>query len=132
MAKDQNDLSGLSEEDRRLVEFSRRFDLRNIIGLVLLVYGVICVIMGLLHGSSDRAQASGISINLWTGVPLIVLGALFFLWNRRSPRPVEDLVKTGDEASLAEGLSGSAPVNDVAVEGDQRAGGAGSGSSARS
>jgi drug/metabolite transporter (DMT)-like permease len=93
VATDSNDdLSRLSPEDARLVRFSRRFDLRNIIGLVLFVYGVICVVMGLLHGSADARQAAGISINLWTGVPLVVLGVFFFLWNRVSPRPVGDLV----------------------------------------
>jgi drug/metabolite transporter (DMT)-like permease len=99
------DLSRLSEDDRRLVQFSRRFDLRNIIGLVLLVYGVICVVMGLANGSADRQQAAGVPINLWTGVPLVVLGLLFFLWNRVSPRPVGDLVHD-EESEEREGTGG--------------------------
>lgn len=103
------DLSHLTEEERRLVVFSRRYDLRNIIGLVMAVYGVVAVVMGLLNGEADRAQAAGIAINLWTGVPLVLVGVVFFWWARLSPRPVSDLVRDEEEQeeSQEEGTRGA-------------------------
>ncbi|WP_337061942.1 hypothetical protein [Kineococcus sp. G2] len=94
-----DDLSGLTEADRRAVRFARRFDLRNIIGVVFAVYGAVLVVLGLLNGEQDRAQAAGISINLWTGAPMLVVAVAFFLWARRSPRPVSELVPGHGEPS---------------------------------
>ncbi|MCI2237380.1 hypothetical protein MO973_40660 [Paenibacillus sp. TRM 82003] len=93
------DLSGLSETDRRAVRFARRFDLRNIIGLVFAVYGVVLLVLGALNGEQDREQAAGISINLWTGAPMLVVAVAFFLWAWRSPRPVSELVPGHGEPS---------------------------------
>ncbi|WP_432572719.1 hypothetical protein [Kineococcus sp. SYSU DK005] len=93
------DLSSLSEADRRAVRFARRFDLRNIIGTVFVVYGAVLLVLGALNGEQDRAQAAGISINLWTGAPMLLVGALFFLWARRSPRPVAELVPEREEGA---------------------------------
>ena len=31
--------------------------------------------------------------NLWVGVGMLVLGGLFFLWDRLAPVPAEDIVR---------------------------------------
>jgi hypothetical protein len=56
------------------------FDLRLSIGLLLLLYGVILVLQGLLAGT----LVLGVNINLWWGGVLVILGAVMtYLGSRR-------------------------------------------------
>jgi uncharacterized sodium:solute symporter family permease YidK len=60
---------------------SRLFDLRMIIAVLFLIYGVVLVIMGFVDTSDDEiAAAGGINLNLWAGVGMLVVAALFGLW----------------------------------------------------
>jgi hypothetical protein len=67
----------------------RLFDLRYVIGALLGVYGVVLVIRGLLDGPQQLARASGISINLWTGIGLLVVSVVFLAWARLRPLGIE-------------------------------------------
>jgi drug/metabolite transporter (DMT)-like permease len=67
----------------------RLFDLRYVIGVLLGVYGVVLVIRGALDGPEQLARASGISINLWTGVGLLVVAAVFLVWARLRPLGID-------------------------------------------
>lgn len=60
---------------------SALFDLRKIIGGLLALYGVILIIVGLLDGPKELAKAGGIHINLWTGIGMLIVGALFLTWS---------------------------------------------------
>lgn len=60
---------------------SQLFDLRSIIALLFGVYGIILVVMGLFfEGPDELAKAGGIDINLWSGIGMLVVAALFALW----------------------------------------------------
>ena len=63
----------------------RLFDLRYVIGALLGLYGVVLVIRGLLDGPGQLARAAGISINLWTGIGLLVVAVVFLIWARVRP-----------------------------------------------
>ncbi|MFC4584966.1 hypothetical protein [Sphaerisporangium corydalis] len=73
---------------------ARLFDIRRIIGGLFLLYGVILTVAGLLDGQSAVDKAEGVRINLWTGVAMIVTGAVFLIWERLrpldTPAPTED------------------------------------------
>lgn len=56
------------------------FDLRRIIGGLLIVYGIILVIAGVTDSAEEVRQAAGIRINLWAGIGMLVVGALFWAW----------------------------------------------------
>jgi hypothetical protein len=80
----------------RPVKTAGAFDIRNIIGSLLGIYGVVLVLAGLFM---DRAEAKtgGVNANLWTGLALAVASAVFLLWARLRPiivpahvEPVED------------------------------------------
>ncbi|MFC4532394.1 hypothetical protein [Sphaerisporangium dianthi] len=71
------------ESDRGRV--ARLFDIRRIIGGLFLLYGVILTIAGLLDGKAAMDKAVGIRINLWTGVAMILVGAVFLIWERLRP-----------------------------------------------
>jgi hypothetical protein len=78
------------------------FDLRLIIGALFTLYGIVLIIAGLADGQEELDKASGIRINLWAGIGMLVTGLLFLLWMRLTEdghdRP--DHAKTGaDEGS---------------------------------
>jgi hypothetical protein len=60
---------------------SRLFDLRGIIALLFAIYGGVLVIMGFTSTSdADIERAGGINLNLWSGVGMLVVAALFAAW----------------------------------------------------
>lgn len=64
---------------------ARLFDIRLLIGSLFLVYGVMLTIAGFFTSATARAKADGININLWLGISMLVVGALFVLWRRLRP-----------------------------------------------
>jgi hypothetical protein len=59
------------------------FDLRWILAVLFGIYGIVVTLMGLLsHAKTVTAsgQNIGVNVNLWTGIPMLVLGILFALW----------------------------------------------------
>jgi H+/Cl- antiporter ClcA len=58
------------------------FDLRLIIGALFTLYGIVLIIAGFADGKEEIAKASGIRINLWAGIGMLVTGLLFLLWMR--------------------------------------------------
>ncbi len=60
---------------------SALFDLRTVIAVLFLVYGVVLVVLGLVSDSPDELKKSaGIDINLWAGIAMIVVGGIFVAW----------------------------------------------------
>jgi hypothetical protein len=72
------------DEERRSTA-ARLFDVRRVIGGLFVVYGVIVTIIGLLDTDSELDKAQGVRINLWTGLGMLTLGALFLLWQWLRP-----------------------------------------------
>ncbi len=60
------------------------FDIRNIIGALLGLYGVILLLAG-IFGDTASAKTGGINANLWTGLALAVAAAVFLVWARLKP-----------------------------------------------
>jgi hypothetical protein len=60
------------------------FDIRNIIGALLGVYGVILTLAGLF---ADQApdKTGDVNANLWTGLALVAVAAVFIGWARLKP-----------------------------------------------
>lgn len=65
------------------------FDIRVIIGLLLLIYGVILGAMGLF---ADPAydKTGGINANLIAGIALLAVGGFFVAWARLKPIIVDE------------------------------------------
>ncbi|MFJ9780510.1 hypothetical protein ACIRSS_13065 [Amycolatopsis sp. NPDC101161] len=62
------------------------FDIRLIIALLIGVYGIILTIMGIGFTSDEEiAKAAGVNINLWAGIGMLVVAALFVIWARVRP-----------------------------------------------
>ncbi|WP_344629434.1 hypothetical protein [Streptomyces glaucosporus] len=77
------------EEEKELEERSasaaRLFDIRRVIGLLFLIYGILVTLAGVFVSDENLRKAQDININLWTGLAMLALGLLFLLWLRLSP-----------------------------------------------
>jgi hypothetical protein len=65
------------------------FDLRNIIGALLAVDGVILLLVG-IFGDAATDKTGGVNANLWAGLVLVAMGAIFLLWAWLRPVVVPD------------------------------------------
>jgi hypothetical protein len=64
---------------------ARLFDVRRVIGALFTLYGVLVLGAGLLDGDDASKKASGIDINIWTGLGMLLLGILMLVWMKVSP-----------------------------------------------
>jgi hypothetical protein len=71
-------------------------DIRNIIGGLLGVYGVLLVLMG-IFGDKEYEKTGDINANLWAGLALVVVSAVFLTWARLRPIVVPEHVDVPDE-----------------------------------
>ena len=72
------------------------FDIRNIIGALLALYGVILVLGGLL-GEHEPEKTGGVNANLWTGLILLAVGSGFIGWAKLRPIVVPPHVDPPDD-----------------------------------
>jgi hypothetical protein len=73
------------------------FDIRNIIDALLGIYGVLLLLAGVFM-DAEEAKTGGVNANLWTGLALLVAGAVFLVWARVKPIIVpEDVEPVGDD-----------------------------------
>ncbi len=70
-------------------------DIRNIIGGLLGVYGVILVLMG-IFGDKELDKTGDVNANLWAGLAMMVASAVFLTWARLKPIVVPDHVDPPD------------------------------------
>jgi hypothetical protein len=59
---------------------ANRFDIRRIVGGLFLLYGATLVAVGLTGSHQVKVKASGINIDLWTGLAMLVVAALMIAW----------------------------------------------------
>ena len=72
------------------------FDIRNIIGALMALYGVILALAGLL-GEHEPEKTGGVNANLWTGLALLAVGFGFFAWAKFRPIVVPPDVDRPDD-----------------------------------
>ena len=67
------------------------FDIRTFIALLIGIYGIVLVLMG-LFGTDDEqlAKSDGLNVNLWAGIGMVVVAALFQAWAMWRPVVVPD------------------------------------------
>src|SRR3954471_522237 len=68
---------------------AKLFDIRLLIGGLFTLYGLMLTVAGFFTSDSARQKASGININLWLGIGMLVLGLLFLLWRQVNPLRIE-------------------------------------------
>jgi len=80
-------------EAHRSARAANLFDLRRFIGGVFLLYGLILLILGFGASDADVEKAAGVNINLWTGLAMLIVGAIFVAWALL--RPLSDELGEG-------------------------------------
>jgi len=73
------------EEEIAAAKFANRFDIRRIIGAVFILYGVVLTITGIVGSEEVKNKAAGVNVNLWTGLAMLVFGALMIFWALARP-----------------------------------------------
>jgi hypothetical protein len=63
------------------------FDIRNVIGALLAIYGVILLLTAAFRSASPQGTHN--SDNWWGGGALLVVGVLFLAWAKLKPIVVE-------------------------------------------
>jgi hypothetical protein len=72
------------------------FDIRNIIGALLGIDGVILLLVG-IFGDTEEDKTGGVNANFWAGLVLLVTGLIFIAWARLRPVVVPDDVEQSDD-----------------------------------
>lgn len=87
------------------VQTAGAFDIRNFIGVLLGIFGIVLTLAGAFGFTPDEAERTGgVDANLWTGIGLIVAAVAFLVWAKVRPiRIVADPDDaTGTEAGPAD------------------------------
>src|SRR3954451_13402867 len=67
-------------ESGRAARAANLFDVRRLIGGLFAVYGVILTILGIGASEAEKQKAAGINLNLWVGIAMLIVAALFLFW----------------------------------------------------
>ena len=73
------------------------FDIRNIIGTLLTIYGVILLLMGIFADTAEE-KTGGVNANLYAGIVLLLVGGGFIVWARVRPVVVPEHIHREDAA----------------------------------
>ena len=95
-------------EAHRSARAANLFDVRRFIGALFAIYGVILTVLGLGASDAEIEKATGINVNLWTGLAMLVVAALFLFW--AFTRPLSDELEEGDEEGDRTVKGAPAPV----------------------
>jgi uncharacterized membrane protein len=82
------------------------FDIRNIVGALLFLYGVILVLASFGTSDAQKAKAHGVNANLWVGLALLVVGALMIVWAVTRPIVVDKEQLEADKRAIDEAARG--------------------------
>ncbi|ROR91616.1 hypothetical protein [Nocardioides aurantiacus] len=61
------------------------FDIRNFIGMLIGIFGVVLLIASIFDSAADIAKADGVRVNLWAGAGMVLTALVFFAWARLRP-----------------------------------------------
>ncbi len=78
--------TGATDEDElQAARVANRFDIRRLIGGVFVLYALILIALGIFGSTASKHKAAGININLWTGLGMLIFGALMIFWALSRP-----------------------------------------------
>src|ERR1017187_971651 len=73
------------EQEIEAARAANRFDLRRLIGGLFCLYALILLALGLFGSHTIKHKADGINVDLWTGLGMLVFGALMIFWALSRP-----------------------------------------------
>jgi hypothetical protein len=73
------------EEEAEAARNQNRFDIRRLIGGLFVFYGIVLTVLGIVGSHHVKTKAAGINIDLWTGIGMLIFGALMIFWALSRP-----------------------------------------------
>lgn len=67
-------------DDKQALRMARVYDLRSAIAALFTIFGVIVAVTGLFSDPVDLAKAQNVNLSLWTGLGMLLLAAVFWIW----------------------------------------------------
>lgn len=83
------------------------FDIRNVIGALLGLYGVILLFSYFVLDPGVDATTGQIkdgTYNLWAGAGLVAVAVFFFVWNKLDPVKVDETAQKDQENTAPNGV----------------------------
>ena len=77
----------LTPEEAKNWRLAKLFDLRSFIGALLLIFGVLVIIPGIVADQATINKSAGLNLSLWIGGLMLVMGAFFVTWILLKPPP---------------------------------------------
>src|SRR4051812_37928120 len=81
----QSEQAESQAETERTARAANLFDLRRIIGGLFAIYGVILFVLGLGASQKEIDKAAGWNLNLWVGLAMMIVAAIFIGWALARP-----------------------------------------------
>ena len=76
------------------------FDVRNIIAVLMGIYGVVLFIMGLVNFTdTEKTKADNFNLNLWSGLGMFIFAVLMAVWAHLRPIVVDEVQLEWDKAA---------------------------------
>jgi len=98
------------------------FDVRNIIGALMFLYGLILFLTSFTTSEADKAKVGGINANLWVGIVLLIFGALMVTWAVTRPIAVDQEQLEADKREVEEARKQSRQAAHQIVDEDDSTG----------
>src|SRR3954449_4484579 len=76
----QSEQAEAEADAERAAKAARLFDIRRLIGGLFLIYGVILTVLGLGESDKSIAKSADINVNLYAGIGMLIMSALFIAW----------------------------------------------------
>ncbi|MGI8715137.1 MAG: hypothetical protein ACR2NR_18530 [Solirubrobacteraceae bacterium] len=78
--------TGATDKDEvQAAKAANRFDIRRLIGGLFMLYGLILLALGLFGSHHIKHKAAGINVDLYTGIGMLIFGALMIFWALSKP-----------------------------------------------
>jgi hypothetical protein len=91
----------------RAAQAANLFDLRRIIGGVFGVWGILLVLLGVTESDAEIAKAADVNINLWAGLGMLAISAIFLVW--AFTRPLGEELDEAESQQPRGGAGGDDP-----------------------
>lgn len=80
------------------IETAGAFDIRNFIGILMGLFGLILLAMGIFaFDDGAAAKTDGLNANLWAGLAMVIVAIAFVVWTKVDP--IRMVVRDNEEGA---------------------------------